>query len=625
MSIFNSILKKQTSQQQQPRKMKYYKLYGTPYLLLDINERDNKLRELASILSQAERGYIYSRKFRSVYEFLGEHFDIVQSEYVLATEKDMNLEPTSEPQRPKLIREYDKYIETEQGFARVLVGYSFSTKIREAALSFYPEKITPKMFEVFLQFNKVPTSSIRNYLTSLEVKKARMSRYASASTSIEEMLTRSERLKKDIDELASDTFKFRVLIVVHTDTKQELDTATKEVVQKAQENGILLDIPCCAQGDLYYLRSNISYRYSSGISTAKLYPLAGTSLVEGDKSVFLGVDDKGNPIAIDYFASVNGRQNPHWCIIGTTGAGKTTSASALIYRSLKVYEDIYIFIIDPMANFNRFFEDLADLNIVFSDDRDLGLDPIRLVAENVVSSGNIADFITEQYGIPHELRGLLVSLIEQSKTLKELLENVEDFANKKSATEYRKLYNYLLNMVTGADKKIYLGEPIDLKGKKFVILGLKTEDARKKRIASALLMLYAYSMINRLPRDVKKVLLIDEAHFLFESEPISEIIALIYRTARALRTSMITMTQLIQHYKLNKYSDEAFKLANNKLLLKQERESAEDLKALAKASDEEIDLILKASRGKGILLSGNIRAPIQILLTEEEKMKWRTE
>jgi len=620
MGIFN-LLKPVPQQQQQ---IKYYILNGVPYLLLDVAERDNKLRELASLLSQAERGYIYAKKFQSVYEFQGEHFDIVQSNYILATDKEMNLERAEEPQRPRLAKEHEKYVETDQGLARVFTAYSFSTKIPEAALSFYSEKVTPKIFEVFLQFNKIPSSSVRNYLTSLEVKKARMSRYASASTTIEEMLARSERLKKDIDELASDTFRFRVIIVVHTDTKQELESITKEILQKAQENGILLDVPCCVQSDLYYLKSNISYRISSGISIAKLYPLSGTSLVE-DNAIFLGVDDKGNPIAINYFASVNGRQNPHWCIVGTTGAGKTTSASALIYRSLKVYEDIYIFIIDPMANFNKFFEGMADLNIVFSDDIYLGLDPIHLVAENVVSSGNIADFITEQYGIPHELRGLLVSLIEQSKTLKELLENVEDFARKKSATEYRKLYNYLLNMVTGADKKIYLGEPIDLKGKKFVILGLKTEDARKKRIASALLMLYAYSMINRLPRDVKKVLLIDEAHFLFESEPISEIIALIYRTARALRTSIITMTQLIQHYKLNKYSDEAFKLANNKLLLKQERESAEDLKVLAKASDEEIDLILKATRGRGILLSGNIRTPIQVLLTEEEKMKWRTE
>lgn len=81
--------------------MKYYSLSGVPYLLLDVNERDNKLRELASLLSQAERGYIYAKRFRSDYNFLGEHFDIVQSSYVLVTEKEMNLERADEPQRPR--------------------------------------------------------------------------------------------------------------------------------------------------------------------------------------------------------------------------------------------------------------------------------------------------------------------------------------------------------------------------------------------------------------------------------------------------------------------------------------------------------------------------------------------
>ncbi|MEM4118169.1 MAG: hypothetical protein QXP90_11205 [Metallosphaera sp.] len=107
-------------------------------------------------------------------------------------------------------------------------------------------------------------------------------------------------------------------------------------------------------------------------------------------------------------------------------------------------------------------------------------------------------------------------------------------------------------------------------------------------------MLYAYSQINRLDRSIRKMLLIDEAHFLFENESIAQIIAIIYRTARALKTSMITMTQLIQHYQMNKYSREAFQLANNRLILKQEREATNDMKDLAKLTDEEIDFILSS-------------------------------
>ena|GEM_PF-3651081 len=61
----------------------------------------------------------------------------------------------------------------------------------------------------------------------------------------------------------------------------------------------------------------------------------------------------------------------------------------------------------------------------------------------------------------------------------------------------------MLNLTSGSDKYVYTGTPPDFRNKKFVILGLKTEDSRKKRIASTMMMLYAYSMINKLPRQRK--------------------------------------------------------------------------------------------------------------------------
>jgi hypothetical protein len=88
---------------------------------------------------------------------------------------------------------------------------------------------------------------------------------------------------------------------------------------------------------------------------------------------------------------------------------------------------------------------------------------------------------------------------------------------------------------------------------------------------------------------------------------------------------MVTMTQLIQHYNMNKYSREAWQLADNKLILKQEKEAKDDLAKLAHLSEEEIDYILKSERGRGILRTGAVTTHIQIQLTDEEKERWRTE
>ncbi|WP_230937877.1 helicase HerA domain-containing protein [Sulfolobus acidocaldarius] len=503
-----------------------------------------------------------------------------------------------------------------------MVSYAFSTIIPEGALGLLELKNIPKRLEIVLQFKKLDEMKVRSYLTTLVLKQQRMSRYASSSVQIEQMVATSQQLKREIDELSAIPLQFRFLFIVHAHTQNELEAITKELAQKVQQLGIRVDTPCCAQHELYELESKVGYRISSNISLSKFYPLAGLQILEPN-GIFLGTDEKGNPIVINPYSAVNGRQNPHWAITGTTGAGKTTTGAVLIDRLRKLNNDMIVIVVDPMANYNQFFQNEADFNVVFKDGDSLGLDPVKLVYDNVVSSGNIADFVIENYGIPAKLRGILISQLERAKDLNELMDNLEDLAKRKHATEYRKLENFLLNLVSGADKYVFAGNPVDLKNKKFVILGLKTDDARKRRLASTMLMLYAY--INKLPRDVEKLILVDEAHFLFEYPSIAQIIAIIYRTARALRTSIITMTQLIQHYNMNQYSREAFQLANNKLILKQEKEAFDDLKNLMRLSDEEIQFIIKSSRGQGILRTGAITTRIQIQLTEKEKEKWRTE
>jgi type IV secretory pathway VirB4 component len=160
--------------------------------------------------------------------------------------------------------------------------------------------------------------------------------------------------------------------------------------------------------------------------------------------------------------------------------------------------------------------------------------------------------------------------------------------------------------------------------KRTVILGLKTDDNRHKRLASTLLILYAWSQINKLPRDMKKVVVIDEAHLLLDYPSIARIIAQIYKTARNLSTGIITITQLVSDYNKNEYSRDIFQLADTKLILKQEDTATKDLIELARLSDEEVDYVVKKSEtGQGILKTGSVKTSIQVLLTEEEKLKWR--
>jgi len=158
--------------------------------------------------------------------------------------------------------------------------------------------------------------------------------------------------------------------------------------------------------------------------------------------------------------------------------------------------------------------------------------------------------------------------------------------------------------------------------KRTIILGLKTDDNRHKRLASVLLILLAWSQIYKLPRDMKKMVIIDEAHLLLLYPSIARIIAQIYKTARNVSTGMITITQLVSDYNKKEYSRDIFQLADTKLILKQEDTAEQDLREMARLSDEEVDYVLKSQTGQGILKTGSVKTFIQVLLTEEKK-KWR--
>jgi len=617
-------------------KYNWYKLNTTPYFLLDIDERRKELFNLASLLGYAKKGMIYVQKRSDTYEFLGNKYQtFTTSAYLKSLQEIKVLNVIEEPQRFSIQGIGRNYVLTDEGtYARGFVAYSYSTAILEATLSTPVfKKVKPEMIEIAIKFSITGKERMRNYISSIDSKLMKASRFGNVVAELEALRAQSSTLKKDFDEFGAEPLEFQVFYVVHVRSPQELEVATQELTPQLNEAGILVDSPNSRslQKEIYNFSARFAKRYSSTISVAKLYPLSASNIIE-EGGIFLGVDDTGSPIVINPFSRVNGRTNAHWTVSGTTGAGKTTTVTLLIDRLKKVYKDnIYIFVIDPLANFNRFFQDDQDVfSVVWEYGQEMGLDPITLAREGGINLGDVTDFLVDLYQIPGKLRGLMANYTEKSRSISDLLKYVREELNELEKQKLRNrnledLEAFLLNMTTNPDKLIYYGEtPQELLRKRTVILGLKTDDNRHKRLAATLLILLAWAQINKLPREMKKVIIIDEAHLLLIYPSISRIIAQIYKTARNLSTGIITITQLVTDYTKNEYSRDMFQLADTKLILKQEDTATQDLKDLARLSDEEIDYVLKSETGQGILKSGSIKSFINVLLTEEEKAKWRS-
>ncbi|MFP3234695.1 MAG: DUF87 domain-containing protein, partial [Sulfolobaceae archaeon] len=410
----------------------WYKLNTTPYFLLDVEERERELYNLASLLAFAKKGMVYVQRKSGIYEFLGNKYQTFTTSVYLKSLQEIKVLDTAEEPKRLSIKGFGKnYIVTSEGtYARGFIAYAFSTSILEGALS-YPifRRVRPEMIEIAIKFSLISKEKVRNHISSIESKILKASRFGNVVSDLEALRAQALKLKKDLDELGAEPLEFQVFYIIHTRSPQELEAAIQELIPQLTEAGVIVDSPKSRflQKQIYGFSAGFSKRYSSSISVAKLYPLAATNIIE-DGGIFLGVDETGSPIIINPFSRVNGRSNPHWIISGTTGAGKTTTTALLIDRLKKIYKDnIYIFVIDPLANFNRFFEGEPDVfSIIWEYGQEMGLDPIALAREGGINIGDITDFLVDLYQIPGKLRGLMANYIEKSKTIYDLLNNVRE-------------------------------------------------------------------------------------------------------------------------------------------------------------------------------------------------------
>ena len=113
MSFLNIF--KKSNQIQVRNRTKYYKLDGLPFFLLAPEDRDMKMKELSALLSQAEKGYIYVSRRPDVYEFEGTKFPIINSNFQLITEKELDLETSEPPKRPAIKKRICKIFANYRG------------------------------------------------------------------------------------------------------------------------------------------------------------------------------------------------------------------------------------------------------------------------------------------------------------------------------------------------------------------------------------------------------------------------------------------------------------------------------------------------------------------------------
>jgi len=616
----------------------WYEVIGTPFFLEEEKTRDQILTDFATELKSHKYTAILAVTKRNKIEIEERYYrNSTESRFYLGfldqEEKPIlfkyNNKYNSIPEpRKEIDHVTDSYIKFKDGtYGQVIWLAGFEKLVLEGILSvIYPLEISPLQLEVYLEVTTDDGSGkfeqrFRSYLGSILSRSARYIAHTNISSSLLELKNNADDLQAKVNE-GKQPVAIRSFITVIDNDLNALEAATEKVIFQLNRFGVKTKLLKKIHFAFYQLKHNryhTYWKYTTNNYAALLYPF-GLFKIEEENGIFLGYDRiSGNPIYINPWLTGIWKSNPHGLITGLSGSGKTTTAGVLIYRSVKKY-DPYVYVVDPMNNFSKFFEKFgipAEI-VTLEMGKPMGLDPIKIsrLSKGILPVDSFVDIIMNMYAIPQYGRALVKREFESSEDVEEAVDKI--------CKKDHEICKYADDMVTGADRYIWIGKPIDFTSRRVIInLGDMSDNMRK--IVMTLLTAAIRTSINKLRREEYKLIVIDEAHRIFDDEASAFFTDKLYREGRALHASTWTLTQSIRDYFNNKKTENILAQAETQLLLTHDSGDNEYLKK-AGLNDEEIEfLINNPGRGQGILRLGNIKTFVNVTLTERELEVLRTE
>ena len=202
------------------------------------------------------------------------------------------------------------------------------------------------------------------------------------------------------------------------------------------------------------------------------------------------------------------RPNLNFVIVGVTGSGKSMTAKVYSKRLRELGDKILYVGVDPESEYTRVAELLGAQAVEIHENQRLGLDPIKLLRSGALELGQVADIVSEVYGVPENLHGVL---------RRELFMNsdfADSFVEFASSVKDPELSKYLQGATVPPDSLVYEGEPPPLAGS--VVFGLKNVRSRRLKILiSALISSHSYN--TPLTKARRSVFFVDEAWLFMET------------------------------------------------------------------------------------------------------------
>jgi type IV secretory pathway VirB4 component len=500
-----------------------------------------------------------------------------------------------------------------------------------------------EVFDVSMFFYPVKTSIILKQLKkkvgNLEAQIISDAEKGAARDPLRETALKDiEYLRDALTQGIEKFFQFSLYVTLYAASKEDLDKLSDRVedifgsrliyskkVFFQSEQGFNSTVPLC--NDELYITFNMN-----SSPAASSFPFISSDLTS-DHGILYGINRHNNSLILfDRFSL----QNANNVVFATSGAGKSYAIKLEILRSLMMGTDVII--IDPEYEYKHLSESVGGTYINISLASEEKINPFDL-PRSIGGEAKPADIIR---GAVITVKGLVRLMLgdlnhtEDSIVDRALLETYAkrditpdaDLARVEPPV-MRDFQEVLEGIEGGADLAMrlrkytegtfagILNNPTNVKlDNQLVCFSVRDLEDELRPLAIYTIINYIWNIVRSELK--KRILVIDEAWWLMQSEDSAKFIYALVKRCRKYYLGVTTITQDVNDFLRSPYGQAIVTNSSLQLLLKQSPAAIDLIQKTFALTEGEKYLLLESGVGEGILFAGNKHAAIKIVASYAE-------
>ncbi len=432
-------------------------------------------------------------------------------------------------------------------------------------------------------------------------------------------------------------FQFGLYVTIPADTKEELDTLTKEVdstlaslliVAKSslleQEEGFKSSLPIFSDK----LRV---WRNMDTTSLAMTFPFSTASLTRNE-GILYGVNQHdGSLIIFDRFTL----ENANSVILGKSGGGKSFLVKLESIRLLSMGVDVII--IDPENEYAKACKNMGGEFVEFSISSQYKINPFELPQE-FVEPDELQNKILDLHSLLRVMMGelnpvqdamldrALVAVYQNRgitpdpstfKNQPPYLEDVYKSFLGMETPEARELADRLEKYVKGSAAGIFNQQSsFDIKNP-FTVFGVRDLEENLRPVAMYIVLDYIWNRVRREKKN--RVLIVDEAWYLIKNKDSAGYLRNFAKRARKYGLGMTTITQDVEDFLSTDDGRAIITNSSLQIILKQSTAAVDKISDTFYLTGGEKHFLLSAGVGEGLFFAAQNHVGFRVIASEDEK------